>query len=150
MQKLQATVARQQDVFQSKLAEQQKQIVARRPQGRRLQCRVYLLQTTRWSENFTQEDCFAQANFRSEQCGDVCFEACRFGSWPSGRRVSFDRRFRNRRLLNLKRHRYFMNFECRRSRRRYGWRDDFLHPAQLFRCRTFSLSDVPFLSLFPR
>jgi len=33
VQKLQATVAQQQDVFQSKLAEQQKQIVARRPQG---------------------------------------------------------------------------------------------------------------------
>ena len=30
VQKLQATVAQQQDVFQSKLAEQQKQIVARR------------------------------------------------------------------------------------------------------------------------
>jgi hypothetical protein len=31
--------------------------------GRRLQCRVRLVQTTRWSENLSQNDRFAQTRF---------------------------------------------------------------------------------------
>ena len=42
-----------------------------------------------------------------------------------------------------------MNFECRRSRSRYGWGNDLLQTARLFKWSTFSLTDVRFLSRVP-
>src|SRR4029077_5219023 len=42
-----------------------------RAKSGRLYGRVHSLQTTRWSEDFAENDCFAQTRFRSEQRRDV-------------------------------------------------------------------------------